>query len=88
MGGIAVKKHVKLSAPGMRAVVFQPALVPLEASVLPAMEKRPLGALRQAAGPLRRVREPLATDAGLTRQTTLVRQAAARLSGRRSASGR
>lgn len=38
----------KASAAPQREIVFQPALAPLEASVIPAKEKRPYGALKLA----------------------------------------
>lgn len=39
-------------------IVFRPALAPLEASVLPAKEKRPKGALRHAREAFRLPGEP------------------------------
>ena len=60
-------------------VVFMPALAPLEASVIPAAERRSIGALRHARDSFRLSDEP-AREAPRAR--------GARISGRRSASSR
>lgn len=68
-----MKKRIKLSAVSAANVVFQPALAPLEASVLPAATRRRGGALRQAREAFRLASEPVAP---------------ARFTGRRSGSDR
>ena len=60
-------------------VVFMPALAPLEASVIPALERRSVGALRHARDSFR-LSDELPAEAPRSR--------GARISGRRSASNR
>ena len=68
-------KSNRVSVRNERDIVFMPALAPLEASVIPAKEKRHFGALRQAKQAFRFGDEPVA-------------RGGQRLSGRRSASNR
>ena len=53
----------KKQTPGAREIVFLPALAPLEASVIPAAEKRRTGALRHAREAFRLDKETQADSA-------------------------